>query len=192
MTVLKKSTIASLALATSLSALALTGVSHAQVNSQPPATHSAPHAEMRAKMQERMAERRADRAKDLATVLRLRPEQMPALNAFLDSQRGPGRGAQAGGPRQGAPGQRADRGAMTTPERLDRQAERGQQRQARMQARTESLRTFYAALSPDQRQVFDAMTRLRGSEGGPRGGGMGHGGRFGGRMGHGGPPPAAG
>jgi len=188
----KKTTIATLALAAGLSAMALTGVSHAQVNSQTPAGRSAPPAEMRARMQERMAEHRADRAKDLATVLRLRPEQMPALNAFLESQRGPGRGAQAGGQHKSAPGQRADHGAMTTPERLDRQAERGQQRQAHMQARTQSLRTFYTALSPDQQQVFDAMTRLRGSERGGRGGRMGHGGRSGGRMGHGGQPPAAG
>ncbi len=49
-----------------------------------------------------------------------------------------------------------------------------------------AVKTFYAALSPDQRTVFDALMRLRGGHGGIGHGHMGHG-RMGGRMGPGGP-----
>ena len=56
---------------------------------------------------------------------------------------------------------------------------------ARRQKHVEALRAFYAALSPEQRQVFDALQRVEGP--GPGGGpGFGHHG-FGG-PGFGGPP----
>lgn len=195
----KKTTIASLTLAAGLSTLALAGATQAQVNNSAPAARSAPAAptaDRRAQMEQRMAERRAARAKDLATVLRLRPDQMPALNTFLDSQRpNAGQMGRTPGARPAPPA--ANAAPPTTPQRLDRMAERTQQRQARMQQRTQALRTFYAALTPEQQQSFDALGRLRGgpeARGGGRrgpGGGEHRGGRMMGRGGPGGPPAAS-
>ncbi|HEX5263685.1 MAG TPA: hypothetical protein VFW13_09170, partial [Phenylobacterium sp.] len=58
--------------------------------------------------------RERQRAQDLRTILRLRPDQEPALTAFLQSRK----------PRNGAPPDR--RGpppaALTTPQRLDEMA----------------------------------------------------------------------
>jgi hypothetical protein len=116
------------------------------------------------------------RVADLRTVLRLRPDQEPALNAFLQAGLQAGRRPKMDG-RRGPPPQGA---AMTTPQRLDEMAKREAERTAEGQRRAEALRTFYAALSPDQRQVFDALMRLQG----PRGGMHGPGG-----YGRGGPPP---
>ena len=117
------------------------------------------------------------RAQDLRTILRLRPDQEPALTAYLQSRK----------PRSGGPPER--RGppptpTMTTPQRLDEMARREAERTQARQARTESVRAFYAALGADQRQVFDALMRMGG-------GGRGRGG-FRGRGFEGprrGPPP---
>lgn len=185
---------ASLALAAAISSLALATASHAQPPPRatprgavpPGAATPMPRAttpnrdSMRADMQQRMAARRAERNKDLATVLHLRPDQMPALEAFVASQAPQRPTAPPSGARPG-PG-----GALTTPQRLDRQAQRGRDRDAVRQRREQGLRTFYAALAPEQQQVFDALTRLRDSDGrglhgrhGMRGGAMG--GRMGSR-----------
>ena len=167
--------LAALALMSCLSTLALADASQAQV--QPPGSVAAarrqdpgvqaPRGEFRAQMEKRMTERK----KDLATVLRLRPDQMAALDALIASQ-GPRPPAQDLGRSPGVqPGPSPAPGAtLTTPQRLDRQAQRetqrDQARQQMMQQRAQSLRTFYAALSPDQQQVFDAFTRLRNSNAG--------------------------
>ena len=74
-------------------------------------------------------------------------------------------------------------------------ARREAEHAAMQQKHAEALRAFYAALSPEQRQVFDALQRMHG--GGHEHGGQGHGGwghhGFGGAMGGarggaGGPP----
>ena len=163
--------LAALALMSCLSTLALADASQAQV--QPPGSVAAarrqdpgvqaPRGEFRAQMERRMTERK----KDLATVLRLRPDQMAALDALIASQ-GPRPPMQDLGRSPWVqPGPSPAPGAtLTTPQRLDRQAQRDQARQQMMQQRAQSLRTFYAALSPDQQQVFDALTRLRNSNAG--------------------------
>ncbi len=136
----------------------------------------------RAAMEQRRAERRAQRNRDLVTVLRLTPAQTGALEAFVASQAPPRRDMRDG-PGAGPP----EPGLLTTPQRLDEQARRSDERRAFETRRTQGLRDFYAVLSPEQRQVFDALERLRDS-GGP---GVGHGGP-GGPGGPGrpdGPPP---
>ena len=128
------------------------------------------------------------RAQDLRTILRLRPDQEPALTAFLQSHdRPPGAMKRRGPPGEAAP--------MTTPQQLDEMARREADHAAMQRRHAEALRAFYAALSPEQRQVFDALQRV---EHGGRGG-WGHGGfgrmgdRMGGHMGdHGGGPPPGG
>ncbi len=119
------------------------------------------------------------REQRLHDLLQIRPDQEGALRAYLAAvepqrkpgDRGPGREGREG--KDGRPG--ADR-PMTTPERLDRMAARMAERQQRFQATAAATKTFYAALSPDQRKAFDAMPRMGGGEG--RGFGHGH---FGGR-----------
>ena len=116
-----------------------------------------------------MAERRAER---LRTVLQLRPEQEPALKAFVSATApNPDRMRE----RRAA---RGEAGALTTPQRLDRQAARLAERQKAFAARADATKRFYAQLSPSQQKAFDALkpTGKRGHKGGHRGGGR-HGAR---------------
>lgn len=142
-----------------------------------------------AEMQARRAEAQRQRAADLKTILRLRPDQEAALNAFIQSRQPL---APPAAPAQPPPVN------QTTPERLDQMASRQAALTAPMQRRIQGLRTFYAALNPEQQQVFDALQRMRGGMGGPDGPGgrmmiMRHGGPGGpgeqGPRGPGGPPP---
>lgn len=93
------------------------------------------------------------RVDDLRTILRLQPDQEPALQAFLKT-RMDRRGGHEGPP--------AMPRALPTPERMDEMTRRQSERAAMGQQRAEAVKTFYAALSPDQRQVFDALARMRG------------------------------
>jgi Spy/CpxP family protein refolding chaperone len=146
--------------------------------------------DMRARMEAMRQAHEQQRAQDLKTVLRLRPDQEPALTAFLASHKrpdhSPGGPGGPGGPegRRGPPGG-APPAAMTTTQRLDMDDKRMAEMSTRRQQHEAALRTFYAALNPEQRQVFDALQRMQHGHGGFRGGpggGFGHG-----RM-HG-PPP---
>ncbi len=83
---------------------------------------------------------------------------------------------------------------MTTPQRLDQRLALMDRRMAEFRRRAEATKAFYAALSPQQQQVFDALGRLHGMHGGW--GDKGHGGMhppMGGRRApggwEGGPPP---
>ncbi len=165
MTTHRPLTLASLIATVSLSALTVTSSVHAQVPARPaPPAAAAPAPPTRAAMEQRMAERRAARTNDLATVLRLTPAQRPALNAFVASQTPPARDPAA------RAANRQARGAMTPQQRLDERAKRVTEMQGFATKRAEALRTFTAALTPEQRQVFDALNRLRGPDGRGRGG----------------------
>ena len=117
------------------------------------------------------AERAAKRAEHLRAALQLRPDQEPALTAFLGARQPP-----AGAREQRRDG-RDEMAKMTTPQRLDAQKARMAQHQARFEQHAAATKRFYAQLSPTQQKAFDAM--------GPRGGkGMrGHGGGQRGPMG---------
>ena len=139
------------------------------------------------KFVEEMRQRREQRMHDL---LQIKPNQEAAFHAFTAAMQPPPRDGKPGGP--GGPGRERGRGPeaarpqaapMTTPERLDRMQMRMAERQARFQQTAAAIRTFYAALSPEQRKAFDVMPMMGGEHGGHRGGG-----RFGsGRPGFGGP-----
>ena len=127
-------------------------------------------------MKERMEARQAERAKALHDVLRIRADQEGAFQAFTASMhpqhdgKGP-RGDRFGGPP--APGAAPE----STPARLDKIVARMHEREQRMEARITAIKSFYAALSPEQQQTFDSLPVLRGGEGfGGRGGGHGRGG----------------
>lgn len=144
----------------------------------PPGMRGAPSAEMKA-MHEAMMKQHIE---DLKTVLRLRPDQEAALQAFVAAHHPKMMERKDDGPPKGPE-------ALTTPQRLDRMAKREAEMKARGDQMRQALTTFYAALSPDQQKVFDALMRLQGP--GPMGG---HGGPMGGdgphrmiMMRHGGP-----
>ena len=140
----------------------------------------------RQKLFAEMKQRREQRLHDL---LQIKPDQEAAFRTFtaaLDQAR-PQRGQRP----DGAKGPGAQPPApLTTPERLDRMnqrmAQRTAERQQRLQKTTAAVKTFYAALSPEQRKAFDELQLIK------IGGRHGPGRHWGGRMMGGrfqGPPP---
>ena len=129
--------------------------------------HGGPPSE---EMKARHEAMRKQHLEDLRTVLRVRPDQEAALAAFTAAHE-PQRFEL-----------RLDGKAQTTPERLEQMAKREEAMRAAREKHRQALAKFYAALSPDQQKVFDALHRLKGGgHGGP-----GHGpGRM--MMMHGGP-----
>lgn len=114
---------------------------------------------MQAKSAARWDARRDAHLAALKQKLNLQPAQEAAWNQFV------------GVAKIGA-GQRPDRRAlrqemqkMKTPERLDRMQAMAQQRQAKMQARSAAIKSFYAQLTPEQQSVFDAARPSNGRHG---------------------------
>ena len=155
---------------------------HAQDQGPPPGAHDGGRHWDPVAMKAHFEARRQAHAQLLHDALGLRSDQEGAWQAFLAEMRPP----------EGEAGHRPhmrDEGAapLTTPERLDRMAQRMGERQARFQHHAEAVKRFYAALDGRQQKTFDALTALRRGEHG----GMGdHG--FGGHHGFGGGPKAAG
>lgn len=111
-----------------------------------------------------MAARRADH---LRAALQLRPDQEPALKAYLDASKPPERAG---------PGDRQAMGGMTTPQRLDAARARMTERLARFDQRAAATKRFYAQLNPAQQKAFDAMAQEHmGGMGGMGGKGGRHG-----------------
>jgi Spy/CpxP family protein refolding chaperone len=159
----------SLALAAALSLAA--GASFAQT--PPPAAGQTPPAEGRHGQRldpAQMAERHAQRLRD---ALQLRPEQEPALRALMAALQPPP------GERDRMRQDRHDMGRLTTPERLDRMAQRMNEHAARFRQHADAIKRFYAQLTPAQQKAFDAMPMMGMGGPGMHGGrGMGqHGGR---------------
>jgi hypothetical protein len=134
-----------------------------------------PAAQAHARFQAMRETHERQRAQDLKAILRLRPDQEPALTAFL----------QRPTPPHAEPHGLPPAETMTTPQRLDAMARREAEHAQARQLRAENVRAFYAALDGPQRQAFDALMRLQH-------GGRGHDGRGWGGWGHRsfeGPPP---
>ncbi|MCE3288091.1 MAG: hypothetical protein K0R83_103 [Caulobacter sp.] len=137
----------------------------------------------------------AHRADHLRDMLQLRPDQEPALKAFLEATKPDIHKFEMKLDKDGKP---ADPPKMlTTPERLDHQARMMAEHQAAFQKRSAATRAFYGQLSPSQQKVFDTLHAHHG--GGRhvkifrRGGPGGHGDRM--MLRHGGPeggPPMPG
>ena len=96
-------------------------------------------------------DRHAARMTALKEKLNLGASQQAAWDAFAESARparlhpGAGRGAM-----------RAEFATLTTPQRLERMEAMAEMRHARMTQRIAATRAFYAQLSAEQQQVFDA------------------------------------
>lgn len=100
---------------------------------------------------DRHAMRHGHRAEHLSAILQLRPEQEPALKAYLEAvkPRHEHRAGFEGGLEQGS-----------TLARLDRMEARLAEHQAAMRARIEATRVFYASLDERQRRAFDEMPMM--------------------------------
>jgi hypothetical protein len=132
-----------------------------------------------AEMQQHFAQMRQRRADDLALLLDLKPGQRSALDAFLKaSHPGMAMGRMGRPPEGAAPG--------TTPpsftERLDHMEAATTRHADAARERIGAIKAFYTSLDPHQKQLFDALRRMRHGGGMGRGGGMGHGGGMGGDM----------
>ncbi len=118
-------------------------------------------------------------------MLQLRPEQEPALKAFLEATKPDIRKVEM---KRGEDGKPAEKPKMlTTPERLDMQAKRMAEHQAAFSKRAAATRAFYGQLSPSQQKVFDTLHAHHGGGrhlkmmrrgGHPGGHGGGHGDRM--------------
>ncbi len=117
-----------------------------------------------AQMQERRALRMERRLASLKLKLALTPQQEGAWSAWTAAMK---------------PAQRMQRpnreeiAKLSTPERIDRMKTLRAERAAAMDRRGEATKAFYAALSADQKRVFDLET-VHAGRGGRHGGGMGH------------------
>ena len=126
-----------------------------------------------AKMQEFQAKRLAA----LKEKLKITSAQETAWTTFAS-----GIQMQPNGPRP----ERGEMEKLTTPQRLDKMRDMRAQHTAAAEKRDATVKTFYAALSPEQQKTFDAEHARMG----PRGGR--HGGHHGGPGGeHGGPRGSA-
>jgi hypothetical protein len=129
-------------------------------------------------MRQRMQERRQQRLKEFHDAIGLRPDQEGAwqtLTAALTPPAGERRGMERGRGGEGA--------QLTTPQRLDRMAQRMAERQTRFQQRADAIKRFYAVLDARQQKTFDALVGAqlgRGMGGMGMGGGRGRGGWRGG------------
>lgn len=97
---------------------------------------------------ERMKQHHAKRMADLKAKLQLTPAQQSAWESY----------AAAFTPPAQPPGPREDLSKLSTPERLDRMQARQTERQARFGKIADATRSFYAQLTPQQRQTFDTET----------------------------------
>jgi hypothetical protein len=110
----------------------------------------------RQKLFEDMRQRRQQRLHDL---LQIRPEQETAFRTFVSSLE-PLRPRRARRGLRGDGAQEQPRAALTTPERLDRAQQRLAEAQQRLQKQAAVVKAFYAALSPEQRRVFDEFPAM--------------------------------
>jgi hypothetical protein len=101
-------------------------------------------------------EHRADHLRDM---LQLRPDQEPALKAFLAATQPDIRKFETKLDKDGKPAEALSGPPkmLTTPERLDMQAKRMAEHQAAFQKRSAATRAFYGQLSPSQQKVFDTL-----------------------------------
>jgi len=91
---------------------------------------------------------------DLKAKLKITASQEAAWSAFTTSMKPPAD--------MGKRPDRAEMEKLTTPERLDKMRALHKERVAAMEAamdkRNEAIKTFYAALSPEQQKTFDATS----------------------------------
>lgn len=158
-----------------LLSMALAGASASMVAvAQTPATGQMAHSGARdhgrmdpARMQQKMAAHAAE----LKAKLNLNGAQEDAWAQYVAAMQPPADAAQRMG-RDNRQKMREEWKAMTTPQRIERMNTMKAQRDAHMATRQQATLAFYATLSAEQQQVFDAnaMGGGRHGRGGERGG----------------------
>ncbi|MDQ7746212.1 Spy/CpxP family protein refolding chaperone [Hydrogenophaga pseudoflava] len=128
------------------------------------------HSQHMGQRMEQMQKRHAEHQAQLKSALKITASQEAAWNAYVAGT--------APNPPANAPGMaREDWSQLTTPQRLDRMQALRAERDAAMAKRIEAVKTFYAALTPEQQKVFDTQAHggmhRAGMKGGHRMGGMG-------------------
>lgn len=136
-------TLIACALLASLSGLAL-------AQTVPETKTDSPRAQRMEQMHTPMGERHAKHWADLKGKLKLEAGQESAWTTFAQSM-------QPSGQRMAHP-DRATLQKLTTPEHIDQMQAHKAVRDADMQKRTETTKTFYAALNAEQKKVFDTET----------------------------------
>ena len=113
--------------------------------------------------QEQWQQRRAQRAEQLKQKLQLSDAQLPDWDTFQKAMQ----------PQAHAHLDRAEMQKLTAPERVDRMRTLREQRVAAADQRGAAVKSFYAALTPEQQKVFDAQGMQQRRERGMHGhGGM--------------------
>lgn len=107
----------------------------------------------------------ARHAQHLRDVLQLTPAQEPALQAYIEATKPEVKWEHREHPKPDAAKPETPRAPLTTPERLDRQADMMARRQTAFAKRSAAIKTFYAQLTAPQKKAFDAL----GIDGGGRG-----------------------
>lgn len=143
MTTLRKTILAAFA-TLSLACASLPAMAHANAHDGQRMTR-----EQRA---EKMAERFSARQARLHEALKLSAAQQGAWDAYQAAVRPQPRAMQ---------GERKPMASLSAPERMQRRIDAGKVRLARMEARLAATRTFYAQLTPAQKQVFDERVARR-------------------------------
>lgn len=130
-------------------ALGLALAAGAQAQSAPPQQPQPHHGSDGPGMTAGMAARHEQHAARLKAILQLRPDQEPALAAYMDAL------AQQMGRKDPQETVRPD--LSTTPRRLEAQRARLLARLAAFDARAEATRRFYGQLTSPQQKAFDAL-----------------------------------
>lgn len=102
-----------------------------------------------------MEARRAEHLSGLKEKLKLKPEQEAAWSTFAAASQ-PGM-RPMGGDRQTM---RGELEKLSTPQRLDKMLAISEVRRAKMAERAQTVKAFYAQLTPEQQGVFDAEAML--------------------------------
>lgn len=108
----------------------------------------------RAERQAMHVHRYGGRSVHLSDVLQLRPDQEPALKAFLDAT------GRDGGHREHMVKFERGTDERTTLQRLDEMQARMAEQQAEATRKIAAIRTFYGQLDAKQKKAFDAMPML--------------------------------
>ena len=142
-----------------------------------------PQAGMRAQRMEQMHKQHAEHQTQLKSALKITASQEAAWNAYVAGT--------APNPPANAPGMsKEDWSKLTTPQRMEKMQAFRAERDAVMTKRIDAVKTFYAALTPEQQKVFDTQAhggfQRAGMKGEHRMGGKGGMGGHGERGGHGG------
>jgi protein CpxP len=128
--------------------------------SPPPEGGAGMHHRHSPEQRERMKDHMAKRVADLKAKLKLSAEQQGSWNAYLAAMKPA---------TPSAPPKREDIAKLSTPERLDKMRELRLQRDTELDKRDAATRSFYGALNPEQKKVFDEQTLRHLHAHGPRG-----------------------